>query len=174
MTDSHPTAAHPDASHVTYLLLCPRKLWLHHHGMRMEDNSADVAAGKHLGATAYARRAGRWRELRVGPVIIDHYDPGERLIREVKKSPKLEHAHVAQVRYYQWHLERAGVPGVRGVVEYPKQRRSTEVPVLAEADRERVVAQLAEIERTCALATAPAAVRKPYCRTCAFFEFCYV
>ena len=163
----------PDASHVTYLLLCPRKLWLHHHGLRMEDNSADVRAGKHLGATAYARRASRWRELRVGPVIVDHYDPRERLIREVKKSPKLERAHVAQVRYYQWHLERAGVPDARGVIEYPKQRRKTDVPVLAEADRERVQSWLTEIDRVCAMPTAPEAVRKTYCRNCAFFDFCF-
>lgn len=167
------TTTLPDASHVTYLLLCPRKLWLHHHGMRMEDNSADVYAGKRLGERAYARRAGRWRELRVSPVIIDHYDPNERLIREVKKSPKLERAHVAQVRYYQWHLERAGVPATRGVIEYPKQRRSTEVPALTEADRETVAQWLAEIERYCDLPTAPPAIRKPYCRNCAFFEFCY-
>ncbi len=170
----HSARSFPDASHLTYLLLCPRKLWLHHHGMRMEDNSADVRAGKYLGATAYARRAGRWRELRVGPVIIDHYDPRERLIREVKKSPKLEEAHLAQVRYYQWHLERTGVPGVRGLIEYPKQRRTTEVPVLAEADRERIDAWLTEIQAVCALPTAPAAVKKSYCRKCAFYEFCYV
>lgn len=164
----------PDASHVTYLLLCPRKLWLHHHGMRMEDNSADVGAGKRLGRRAYARRASRWRELRVGPVIVDHYDPRERLIREVKKSPKLEHAHVAQVRYYQWHLERAGVVGARGVIEYPKQRRSTSVPVLADTERRAIREWLADIERYCMLSVAPPAVRKPYCRHCAFFEFCYV
>ena len=164
----------PDASHLTYLLLCPRKLWLHHHGMRLEDNSADVHAGKHLGEKAYARRASRWRELRVGPVIIDHYDPRERLIREVKKSPQLEHAHLAQVRYYQWHLERAGVPDARGRIEYPKQRRATEVPVLAKADRTQLHAWLAEITAVCAMGTAPAAVKKPYCRKCAFYDFCYV
>ena len=163
----------PDASHVTYLLLCPRKLWLHHHGLRMEDNSADVHAGKHLGATAYARRAGRWRELRVGPVIVDHYDPRERLLREVKHSPKREHAHVAQVRYYQWQLERHGIPGARGRIEYPRQRRSTEVPVLADADRAAVTAWLVDIRRVCALPTAPEAIRKPYCRTCAFHDFCF-
>ena len=172
--DASASAPLPDASHLTYLLLCSRKLWLHRHGIRMEDNSADVHAGKHLGETAYARRNARWRELRVGPVVVDHYDPRERVIREIKQSPKLEHAHVAQVRYYQWHLERAGVPGVRGVIEYPRQRRTTGVPVLAQAQRAQIAAWLADIAAVCALPTAPAAERKPYCRRCAFHDFCYV
>ncbi|NJB84458.1 CRISPR/Cas system-associated exonuclease Cas4 (RecB family) [Lewinella marina] len=46
------------ASHLTYLLLCHRKLWLHHQQLRMEDNSRDVAAGKLIDRTSYRRRPG--------------------------------------------------------------------------------------------------------------------
>ena len=51
------------ASHLTYLLLCHRKLWLHHRQLRMEDNSADVATGKLIDRHSYRRRAKKWTQL---------------------------------------------------------------------------------------------------------------
>ncbi len=161
-----------DASHVTYLLLCHRKLWLHHHGMRMEDNSADVHVGKIIGKNAYDRRAQRWRELVVGPVKIDHYDPKARLVREVKKSPKLEYVHVAQVQYYLWQMERHGVTGASGVIEYPKQRKTVPV-VLDEEARGKMIGWLSEIDRIVSLEVTPRAILKSYCGKCAFYDFCY-
>ena len=88
------------ASHITYYHICHRKLWLHHRGMRMEDNSQAVAEGQLIGTTTYNRRAKKWKELSLGAAKIDHFDPQTNTIREVKKSAKLEHAHVAQVQYY--------------------------------------------------------------------------
>ncbi|HRD82773.1 MAG TPA: Dna2/Cas4 domain-containing protein, partial [Saprospiraceae bacterium] len=88
------------ASHITYYHLCHRKLWMHHKGLRQEDNSQAVGEGKLIGKESYTRRATRWRELDLGFLKIDHFDAVARVVREVKKSPKLERAHVAQVQYY--------------------------------------------------------------------------
>ena len=162
------------ASHLTYLLLCPRKLWLHHAGMRLEDNSAAVRTGKYLGERSYQRRPARWRELDLGGAKVDHFDARLRLVREVKKSDKLEHVHVAQVRYYLWLLERRGVDGAAGVIEYPQQRRRTEVPPLTEDDRQQIRTWLADIDVLVRQPTCPPAERKPYCRRCAFHDFCFV
>ena len=164
---------HITASHITYLLLCPRKLWLHARGMRMEDNSNAVAAGKLLGKTTYPRRHQKYRELDLGNLKIDHYDPRENLVREVKKSPKLEHAHVAQVKYYLRALERRGVQGARGLIEYPSQRRSTQVELTA-ADRHEIDRWETEVRRICELPHCPPLEKKTYCRNCAFRDFCYV
>ena len=164
----------PSASHFTYLLLCPRKLWLHHAGMRLEDNSAAVHTGKYLYETTYQRRPARWRELDLGGARVDHFDARLRLVRETKKSDKLEHVHVAQVQYYLWLLEQRGVEGAAGIIEYPQQRRRTEVPPLTDADRAQLRTWLAAIQTTTEQATCPDAVRKPYCRRCAFYDFCFV
>jgi CRISPR-associated exonuclease Cas4 len=162
------------ASHITYYHLCHRKLWLHDRQLRMEDNSQDVAAGKLIGRTSYRRRAGRWRELDLGAIKIDHFDPRARLIREVKKSPKLEHAHVAQVKYYLYHLEKRGISDLAGQIEYPRQRRTVAVS-LSDTDRNHVIPGWeAEIDRICRLPDCPPITRKTYCRNCAFFDFCYV
>lgn len=161
-----------NASHITYLLLCRRKLWLHHHGVRMEDNSVDVNHGKQIGKQTYDRRPQRWRELSVGPVKIDHYDPKLRIVREVKKSPKLEYLHVTQVQYYLYQLEKHGLPDVTGIIEYPKQRKTTKVELTAAA-KTQIEEYLADITKTVSQEVAPPAVKKGYCSNCAFYEFCY-
>lgn len=161
------------ASHITYYHLCHRKLWLHHKGMRQEDNSEAVGEGKLIGKQAYTRRPARWRELNLGFLKIDHFDPKDRIVKEVKKSPKLEHAHVAQVQYYLYVLEQAGIGGVTGLLEYPSQRRSKEV-TLSEDIRANIHGWLKEIDRIVRLDRCPDCVRKAYCRNCAYHDFCFV
>lgn len=162
------------ASHLTYLLLCHRKLWLHHRQIRMEDNSSDVAAGKLIDKSTYPRRPQKWTQLTLGNLKIDHFDAKEKVIRETKKSPKLEHAHVAQLKYYLYALEQRGVHGATGLLEYPAQRRTKTVE-LTETDRAVTIPGWeAEIERITALEESPPLVEKSYCANCAFYDFCFV
>ncbi len=165
-------------THITYYHLCHRKLWLHAHGMHMENIKADanpyVEEGRFISDTAYARRPSRWHELDLGNVRIDHYDPRENLVREVKKSPKLEHAHIAQVRYYLYCMEQAGLRGASGLIEYPKHRKTTRVPALSDTVRSEIRGWEEEIRRIADLQVAPPVIMKGYCTSCAFRDFCYV
>lgn len=159
---------------IVYLHLCHRKLWLHHHHIRMEHTSANVAAGKLIDQSTYQRRPKKWTQLSLGNLKIDHFDPREKVIKETKKSPKLEYAHVAQLKYYLYALERRGVSGVTGLLEYPSQRRSKTV-VLTDADRQVTIPGWeAEIERISGLQDCPPLVKKTYCKNCAFYDFCYI
>jgi len=161
------------ASHITYYLLCHRKLWLHHQGMRMEDNSMDVAEGKLIGKSTYARRPAKWRELALEGIKIDHFDPKALVVREVKKSPKLEHVHIAQVQYYLYRIKQAGVHGATGLIEYPKQRKTTPVLLTAETENE-VRRWLTAIEQIVNQPICPTLEEKTYCKNCAFRDFCFV
>lgn len=163
----------PSATLITYLHLCHRKLWLHARHIRMEHNSEMVAEGKLIGETTYQRRANKWKELNLGNSKIDHYDPKTNTIREVKKSAKLEHSHVAQVQYYLYELEKRGIYGATGLIEYPKQRKTTEV-ILNEEKRKEVQGWEAEVRRIVGLEKCPDLVKKPYCRSCSFYDFCFV
>ena len=161
------------ATLISYLHLCHRKLWLHHHHIRMEHNSQAVAEGKLIGETTYQRRAKKWKELNLGNSKIDHFDPQTNTIREVKKSAKLEHAHVAQVQYYLYLLEQRGIKQAKGLIEYPKQRKTTEV-ILDEVSRKEVESWEAEVERIVNLPNCPELIKKSYCRSCSFYEFCFI
>lgn len=139
----------------------------------MEDNSMAVKVGQLIGESTYQRRSKKWKELDLGYTKIDHFDPHNNVIREVKKSPKLEHAHIAQVKYYIWVLEKRGINDVAGIIEYPKHRKTTRVEI-NDSDRKTIEGWQAEIERIVGLEECPEVVKKSYCRNCAFYDFCFV
>lgn len=139
----------------------------------MEHTSPFVAEGKHIDETTYTRRPQKWKELNLNHLKIDHYDPTTRTIREVKKSPKLEQAHIAQVQYYIYALYQQGIKNVSGIIEYPKQKKKVTV-VLPSEDHIKMEAWENEVHRITTLDTCPPLVKKPYCKSCAFRDFCYV
>ncbi|MEM1325284.1 MAG: CRISPR-associated protein Cas4 [Bacteroidota bacterium] len=167
--------AHIGGTHIAYYHLCRRKLWFYAHDLRMENSSRNqhVAEGKWIAENTYDRRPNKWRELNLGNVKIDHFDAANNIVREVKKSPKLEHAHVAQVQYYLYVLEQRGIAGAKGLIEYPKQRKTRKVVLTAEI-RKEIEGWLEEIERISSLEQCPELVWKSYCKQCAYFDFCFV
>ena len=161
------------ATQITYFHLCHRKLWLHTHDLKMEHNSHAVAEGKLIEKTSYQRRSEKWKQLAFDGVKIDHFDPAQKLVREVKKSPKLEHAHVAQVKYYLYALKQRGVLDARGLIEYPKHRKTTRVE-LEKGDPAEIEKWEKEIKEIIALKTCPPIIKKSYCKNCAFYDFCFI
>jgi CRISPR-associated exonuclease Cas4 len=159
---------------IAYLHLCHRKLWLSANGIRMENATANayVEEGKLISENTYTRRADKWRELNLGHLKIDHYDPVSKIVREVKKSNKLEHAHVAQVKYYLYAMQQLGIAGATGLIEYPRQRKTTTVE-LSHEDVADIKGWEQEVRRISQLPNCPELVRKTYCKSCAFYDFCY-
>lgn len=163
----------PTGTHITYLQLCARKLWLFHHGIQMEHSSELVAEGRFIDETSYPQRADRWQALEIEGIKLDHYDPKLGIVREVKKSPKKEAAHVAQVKYYLFVLERNGILAKYGLLEYPKLRETTEV-YLEDADRQVIPEWEKQVSAIVGSEDCPPVIHKPMCKQCAYFEFCYV
>lgn len=160
-------------THLTYYLICHRKLWLHANGITMEQTSDTVAEGKLISETTYAHRASRFTELDLGVAKIDFYDAKNRVVHEVKKSNKLEHAHIWQVKYYIYLLGKMGVDGVTGLLEYPRLR-TTETVELSQADAEYIESAVREIEILIAGNECPQRVAKKVCRACSYQDFCWV
>jgi len=162
------------ATHVKYYHVCRRKLWLFDRDVWMEHTSEAVAGGELLHQTAYPQRAERYREISIGGSKIDFYDSQRKIIHELKSSNKLEHSHVAQLRYYLWLLEQHGVDGPTAILEYPKQRRTLTV-ALSDEDRARIPEELAALRAALADdAPCPPVINRPFCQQCAYYEFCYV
>lgn len=138
----------------------------------MEQNSDLVYEGKLIHETSYPQRSERYSEVEIDGIKIDFYDHTNKIIHEVKKSDKHEEAHEWQVKYYIYVLERNGIDGVTGVLEYPKMREKSEV-ILSDVDRQQIMDFEGEIERIISSEACPE--RKPVskCRNCSYLDFCY-
>jgi len=161
------------ATHINYFLVCKRKLWLFNNQVQMEHTSDTVSEGKLIHEMVYPQRAERYREVVLGGVKIDFYDPRAKVVHEIKKSNKVEAAHLAQVKYYLYILEQNGIEGATGILEYPTLRQ-TETVTLTPTDRAAIVNWLGDISRLLAQAQCPPLLNKPICKSCSYFDFCYV
>lgn len=159
--------------HVSYYFICKRKLWLYLRGVTQEHGSDLVEQGRLIHETSYPERRERYRELIFDGVRIDYYDPVDRIIHELKKSPACRTAHVWQLKHYILRLEERGVEGVTGILEYPRQRRTERIE-LEPDDRDALEAVYAEIDDLASSAPAPERINAPLCQSCAYHDFCYV
>ena len=159
-------------THFNYYLICHRKLWLFAHHVQMEPTSDTVAEGKFIHESTYMQRNTNFRELEIGGVKIDFYDPKNKIVHEVKKSDKLEAAHVWQLKYYLYVLQNAGIDGVAGVLEYPKQRQKEEI-LLSERDVVEIETMKTDIAAIAEQNECPPVINKPFCKRCAYYDFCY-
>ena len=160
-------------THINYFHVCHRKLWLFANNIQMEQQSDLVYEGKLIGEESYAHRAERYKELAIEGIKIDHFDAKNGIVREVKKSDKLEPAHVAQLKYYLYVLEKNGLINLKGILEYPKLRK-TENVVLEDSDREAIKIWMEKIEHLVAQEQCPEVINHKICKRCSYFEFCYV
>lgn len=157
---------------LNYFMLCRRKAWFFANGIQMEHTSDIVSEGRVISETTYGRRAAKYTELDLGVAKIDFYDAKNKVVHEVKKSNKVEHAHEWQVKYYLYLLEQNGVEGAAGILEYPKLRRKSDV-VLTPEDRGKLAGILSEIQELTARDECPPLQKKTICRSCSYFDLCW-
>lgn len=160
------------ATHIAYFHTCKRKLWLFHHGIRMEHTSEQVAEGKLTGELSYPERAAKYTELVLPGGKIDYYDAKNAIVHEVKHSNKVEQAHVAQVKYYLYLLIESGVGNPKGWIEYPRLREKEHV-LWEQGDREKVEGWIASVKETLSLSKPPEVIHARICKSCSYHDFCY-
>lgn len=153
--------------------VCKRECWLHANSIRFEHTSDLVYEGKMIHEESYPQRPERYEELEIDGIKIDFYDARNKVVHEIKKSDKVEEAHRWQVKYYIYVLERNGVDGVSGVLEYPTLRQTEKVELTVD-DRKRIVEMEAEISALIQEEVCPEVIHSKICRQCSYYEFCYV
>lgn len=159
---------------IAYYFLCHRKLWLFIRNIDMEQTSDTVAMGKFISESTYERKK---HEIQIADeedrIVLDFYDGKTKIIHEVKKSDKMEDTHIWQVKFYIYVLEKKGVVGVTGEIDYPKLREKVKVE-LAEKDKEEIEKIRAEMKEISEMENPPCALNKPFCKQCAYFDLCYI
>ncbi|MBF0505668.1 MAG: CRISPR-associated protein Cas4 [Nitrospirae bacterium] len=151
-----------------YYLLCHRKLWLFKHDIHMEHTSDNVFMGRLIDEHSYPRAK---KEILIdGVVKIDFMDDGA--VHEVKKSNKMEEAHIGQLLYYIYCLRQKGVDIRKGIINYPKLRRTTEVELTPEKETE-IAGGLGKIKEIEAMKQPPSVLNAKICKKCGYEDFCY-
>jgi len=159
-------------THFNYSFVCKRKLWLFANGIAMEHTSDLVFEGKLLHETSYPQRPERYEEMEINGIKIDFYDARNKIIHEIKKSDKIEEAHEWQVKYYIFVLERNGIEGVTGLLEYPALRQTNKV-LLSDEDRKQLNVIEDDIRRIVESDECPATIHSRICKNCSYYDFCY-
>jgi len=156
---------------INYYFVCRRKLWLFTHQINFERESDLVLIGKLISENSYSRRQ---KDIKIDETIsIDWIDFENKIIHEVKKSDKLELAHVWQVKYYLYYLERKGVEGFKGRIDYPKKHKNLMIE-LDPSDRKFLEKVIEDIDVIITLEKPPVREKIPACKACSYYEFCWI
>lgn len=158
-------------THFNYYQLCHRKLWLFANGINMEQESDLVYEGKLVHESSYPQRSARYEEVEIDGIKVDYFDARNKVIHEIKKSNKVDKAHVWQLKYYMYVFEQHGIQNVKGVLEYPLLRKTQEV-ILTDVDREDIQVMSKDIAKIIQQEKCPSMVKKGICKNCSYYEFC--
>lgn len=154
---------------LSYYIVCKTKLWLFDHNIWLENEYENVRIGRALQETRYKKSR---KDLRISEnATIDYVVRGDLVeVHDIKKSSKMEEAHILQMAFYLWELKRRGVEAI-GYLNYPIEKRRREIR-LDEVLEKKLMSVMDEIRRIEA-GPMPPPVRKSYCRKCAYELFCW-
>lgn len=157
-------------THINYLFICHRKLWLYAHHVEMEQASDRVMMGRQLHEESFKRKK---KEVMIDDVIcLDWLE--HNIVHDTKLTRSMEQAHRAQILYYLWYLKKIkGMTGLSGTINYPKQRRRESVELTPEIEPQ-VEGWIAEAELI-VQQKRPPAVEEPMtiCRKCGYQDLCW-
>ena len=160
-------------THINYYFLCHRKLWLFSNGIQMEHTSDLVYEGKLIHETSYPQRSEKYQEIEIEGCRIDFFDPKNKVVHEVKKSDKVETCNEWQLKYYLYILEKNGIEGVTGILEYPKLHKTDEV-LLSERDKLEIEEIKIKINEIISADLCPVRIKMPLCKNCSYHDFCWI
>jgi CRISPR-associated exonuclease Cas4 len=155
---------------VWYYAICPMEAWLMAHEMEPEKEFELLAEGR-LNQEAHYKRA--TKELSLPGMRLDQVrrEGGRLIVSEVKKSSRFLPATRLQLGYYLWRLHEEGMEA-SGEILVPKERKRETVELTPEL-RQEVERTVATIEALVREPAPPPAKKIPFCKKCAYAEFCW-
>ena len=155
---------------VYYYEVCKRKLWYFVNEIQLEENNSNVILGKLLEENTYTRDE---KKINIDGVINIDFIRSKKVLHEIKKSNSIEPASLLQVQYYLYYLEKKGLIGLKGILDYPLLKQTVEVN-LTDKDRENLDNIIIGIKEILRKESPPTLEKKGICRKCAYFDLCFV
>ena len=155
---------------VYYYEVCKRKLWYFVNEIQLEENNSNVILGKLLEENTYTRDE---KKINIDGVINIDFFRSKKILHEIKKSNSIEPASLLQVQYYLYYLEKKGLIGLKGILDYPLLKQTVEVN-LTDKDRENLDNIIIGIKEILRKESPPALEKNGICKKCAYFDLCFV
>ena len=155
---------------VYYYEVCKRKLWYFVNEIQLEENSSNVILGKLLEENTYTRDE---KKINIDGIINIDFIRSKKILHEIKKSNSIEPASLLQVQYYLYYLEKKGLIGLKGILDYPLLKQTVEVN-LTDKDRENLDNIIIGIKEILGKESPPALEKNGICKKCAYFDLCFV
>lgn len=155
---------------VYYYEVCKRKLWYFVNEIQLEESNSNVILGKLLEENTYTRDD---KKINIDGVINIDFIRSKKILHEIKKSNSIESASILQVQYYLYYLEKKGLVGLKGILDYPLLKQTVQIE-LTDEDRknlENIIIRIKEILRK---ESPPLLEKKDICKKCAYFDLCFV
>jgi len=113
------------------------------------------------------------KEILFGSIKIDlvKKESGNTVVAEIKKSSKGINAARMQLLFYLYRLKKRGIDA-KGELLIPKEKKKIAVE-LDKATEEKLKDALVKIELIITSELPPVPQKIPFCRKCAYFEFCW-
>jgi CRISPR-associated protein Cas4 len=164
---------------IEYYFHCKRQLWLFAHNIQMERENENVSIGKVISENTYKREKHEVEitdEIEKIGVKIDFIDMRNKVVHEIKKTDSFEEAHKWQLLYYMYVLRQRGVEVCKGIIDYPKQRKISEVTMNDDTEK-NLMEIIKSVNDVCSreepLKVEETGVKKSVCRKCSYYELCY-
>ena len=155
---------------VYYYEVCKRKLWYFVNEIQLEENSSNVILGKLLEENTYTRDE---KKINIDGIINIDFIRSKKILHEIKKSNSIEPASLLQVQYYLYYLEKKGLTGLKGILDYPLLKQTVEVN-LTDKDRENLDNIIIGIKEILRKESPPTLEKISICKKCAYFDLCFV
>lgn len=155
---------------VYYYEVCKRKLWYFYNEIQMEQDNENVEIGKVLDEETYKRDK---KHINIDNIINIDFIRSKGILHEVKKSKKIEEASILQVKYYLYFLDKKGVKGIKGKIDYPLLKQSLDIE-LDNDDIVKIEKVLSEIELIVNEKYPPKLEKKRICKSCAYYDLCFI
>lgn len=155
---------------VYYYEVCKRKLWYFTNDIQLEENNSNVILGKLLEENTYTRDE---KKINIDGVINIDFIRSKKILHEIKKSNSIEPASILQIQYYLYYLEKKGLIGLKGILDYPLLKQTVEVN-LTDSDRENLENIIIGIKEILRKESPPILEKKNICKKCAYFDLCFV
>lgn len=157
---------------INYYFHCKRQCYLHGNRLNLEDNSEAVKIGKavHEEREEKAKNA----ELQIENIKIDALT--DKYLVEIKKSDADVEASQWQLLLYLKILKEKGIEriGKLEFVEKNKQKKNVILVELTEEKEQKLEQYIAQITDLINGDEIPPVQKKTSCKSCAYYEYCYV